>query len=58
MKDEIKTLVEEAAASGLPLDRLRGIAVFDMEKDARLISRSSFGPAEKEAVRLARYVCL
>jgi hypothetical protein len=43
-KDAIQTLVEEAARSGLPMDRLRGVAFYDMEKDA-FVSSTLLHPA-------------
>jgi hypothetical protein len=41
-KDHAQALIQEAAASGLPLDRLRGFAFYDMQKDERGIALKSF----------------
>jgi hypothetical protein len=54
-KNEIQTLVEEAAASGSSLDRLRGIAFYDTEKDAPLTSLKSFGNAERALIRIPNF---
>ncbi len=55
-KNPIQTLVEEAAASGLPLDRLRGVAFFDAEKDSRLTSLKSFGSADLAVAQIQHFV--
>jgi hypothetical protein len=54
-KNEIQALVEEAAASGLPLDRLRGVGLYDTEKDAHLTSLKSFGNAEQAVIRIPHF---
>jgi hypothetical protein len=55
-KNDIQTLVKQAAGTGLPLDRLRGIAFYDMEKDAQLTSLKSFGGAQLAITQLPNFV--
>lgn len=46
-KELIQALIQEAAASGLALAQLRGVAFYDMGKDARVIALNSFDDAEQ-----------
>jgi|SRR2546426_9029321 len=55
-RNELQALVEEAATKGLPLDRLRGVAFCDTEKDAQLTSLNSFRSAEQAVIRIPNFV--
>ena len=55
-KDHIQALIQEAAASGLPLDRLRGFAFYDMQKDERVIALQSFAEAEQAIIQIPDFV--
>ena len=54
-KNEVRTLIEEAVVSGLPLDGLRGIAFFNTEKDGQLTPLKSFGKAEQAITRIPKF---
>jgi hypothetical protein len=55
-KDQLYALVEQAAASGLPLSKLRGIAFYDMDKDAPLTLLNSFAAAEQAFTQIPEFV--
>ncbi len=54
-KDDLQILVEQAAARGLPLIKLRGIAFYDMEKDAPLTLLESFAAAEQAITQFPEF---
>jgi hypothetical protein len=58
-KNEVLTLVQEAAsmaaASGLPLDKLRAIAFCDPSRDARLTSLGSFDKAKQAVASIPNF---
>jgi Apea-like HEPN len=51
----IQALIQEASASGLPLDRLRGYAFYDMRKDERVTALNSFAAAEQAVVQIPEF---
>lgn len=55
-RERVQALIQEAAASGLPLDRLRGFALYDMQKDERVIALNSFAAAEQAIVQIPDFV--
>jgi hypothetical protein len=55
-KDHVQALIQEVAASGLSIDQLRGVALYDLEKDARLTALTSFGDAETAIVQIPQFV--
>jgi hypothetical protein len=59
-KNEMRTLVEEATsmatANGLPLDKLRGVALYNPKRDAPLTSLGSFDAATKEVTRIPNFI--
>lgn len=54
-KEEVQALIQEAAASGLAPAQVRGIAFYDMEKDAALIALQSFAAAEQAVVQIPQF---
>ncbi|SPE43059.1 hypothetical protein SBA3_790011 [Candidatus Sulfopaludibacter sp. SbA3] len=54
-KDQVQTLVEEAATSGPALGQQRGVAFYDTEKDARLTALRAFGDAERAISQLPQF---
>src|SRR5258708_35181299 len=59
-KNEVRTLIEEAismsVATGLPLDKLRGLALFNPVRDAPLRSLSSFDAATKAVTEIPNFI--
>jgi hypothetical protein len=55
-KDAFRTLVKEAIATGLPLDRLRGIAHFDPTRDAPLLALISFNVAAQAIGAIPNFI--
>src|SRR5258705_5170484 len=55
-KDQVQALIQEIATSGLSIDKLRGVAFYDVEKDAPITAPKSFGDAEKAIVQIPQFV--
>jgi hypothetical protein len=55
-KEHVQALIQEAAGSGLPLDKLRGFAFYDMQKDERVTALKSFAEAEQVIVQIPNFL--
>lgn len=55
-KNAVRTLVEEAIATGLPLHRLRGVALLDQSRDAPLVALTSFNVAAQAITAIPNFV--
>ena len=56
-KNQMRTLVEDAASmaavNDLPIDRLRGVALYNPARDAPLTSLSSFDAAKQAVTKIS-----
>src|SRR5258708_15528716 len=59
-KNAVRTLVEEVASmavnNGLPLDKLRGVALYDVGKDAALSSLPAFDSAKQAVTKIPNFI--